>query len=119
MIAGLVGCKATASPSVQSYGVKVSYAQGQPLEFPDFSLEFLGQRKEADPNFSRGFLFYDFRVSRGSQVQTISWSSGTGDIGPTRFDVAGQPYLLERVYSDTLGWLEEDEMVIWKGEATP
>lgn len=112
ILCGLVlfGCR-PAQPK-PAYGEKIIYAAGQPLEFPDFAVEFVGQRKESSAKFPPGFTFFDFRVSRDNNVQTVSWSSGTGDIGPALFEVAGQQYRLELTHSDKLGWLEDNELVI-------
>jgi hypothetical protein len=112
----LTGCQWSQPDRKPAYGVKVTYALGQPLEFPDFTLEFLGQRKESDPKFPAGFTFFDFRLSREGQIQTVSWSSGAGDIGPTLFEFGGHSYRLERAYSDEFGWLKDDEVVIWKDD---
>ena len=97
------------------YGVKIQYAQGQPLNFPDVTLEFVGKR-ESPPSeyYPRSMYSYDFKVSQGSQSQLISWSSGTGDIGPTLFELAGNRYALELAMSDKLGSLDEDELVSWR-----
>lgn len=57
---------------------------------------------------------YDFKVYQGSQSQLISWSSGTGDIGPTLFELAGNRYALELAMSDKLGILDENELVLWR-----
>ena len=111
----LAGCTRSSSQAAPAYGVKVRYTQNQPLAFPDLTLEFVGQRKvDASPNFPRGFTYYDFKVSQGDRMQTISWSAGTGDIGPTLFEVGGQNYWLELSMSDKLGRLAEDELVLWQ-----
>jgi hypothetical protein len=58
--------------------------------------------------------FYDFKVYQGNQAQLISWSAGTGDIGPTLFDLDGNRFALELVMSDELGVLDADELVLWR-----
>ena len=106
LLIAVAGCnQASSQPPV--YGAKVYYALNQPLTFPDLTLEFIGQRKvNASPQFPRDFIFYDFKVSQGNQTQTISWSAGTGDIGPTLFEIGGQNYWLKLAMSDKLGpWL--------------
>lgn len=98
-----------------AYGAKVHYAQGQPLHFPDVSLEFVGRREvPASADYPRAMTFYDFKVHQGSETQLVSWSAGSGDIGPTLFEVAGQRYTLELARSDTLGALAEAELVLWR-----
>lgn len=111
----LAGCQLRPSSNDKpEYGVKIIYTQNQSLQFPDFTLEYMGERHEDSPVFKPGFTFYDFKVKSSAGEQIVSWSSGTGDIGPAVFEVAGQPYLLERAHSDKLGWLEDNEVVIWK-----
>jgi hypothetical protein len=110
----LVACQLQPSAAKPDYGVKLTYRQNQPLRFPDFTLEYIGQRHEESEVFKRGFTFYDFKVTGGAEEQIVSWSSGTGDIGPANFQLAGQTYLLEKSYSDKLGRLAENEVVIWK-----
>jgi len=114
VLIAMTGCHRASPQAPPAYGVKVRYALNQPLAFPDLSLEFIGERKvDTAPQFPRGFVYYDFKVRQGDQEQIISWSEGTGDIGPTSIQIGGQRYLLERVMSDTLGPLAEDELVLW------
>lgn len=104
-----------ASAQPPSYGVKTQYAQGQPLTFPDVTLEFVGKREApASSDYPRGMTFYDFKIYQGSQAQLVSWSAGTGDIGPTLFELAGNRYALELAMSDKLGSLAEEELVLWR-----
>jgi len=101
-----------ASTSQARYGARVAYAQGQPLVFPDFTLEFNGMRQVTPPKAPRSFLYYDFTVSSGDGQQTVSWSSGTGEISPHEFKVGDKTFLLELVYSERFGWLDEHELVV-------
>jgi hypothetical protein len=58
---------------------------------------------------------YDFLITKGDKTQTVSWSSGTGDIAPTAFNVDGKDFLLELGISDVIkGSLGEGNLVIWK-----
>ena len=110
----VVACN-RASTQQPRYGVKVQYAQGQPLNFPDVTLEFVGKRKFPPSDYyPRSMYSYDFKVYQGSQSQLISWSSGTGDIGPILFELAGNKYALELAMSDKLGILDEHELVLWR-----
>lgn len=95
------------------YGQKVHFAKDVPLQFPDFVLTYGGERHEPVASLPAGITFADFQVGRAAEGFTISWSSGTGDIGPTAFAAWGKPYRLELRHSDELGWLDEDELVIW------
>jgi tetratricopeptide (TPR) repeat protein len=104
-----------ASTQSPFYGVNIHYAQGQPLTFPDVTLEFVGKRESpASSEYPRGMTFYDFNVYQGSRAQRVSWSAGTGDIGPTLFELAGKRYTLELAMSDKLGSLDKDELVLWR-----
>jgi len=48
-----------------SYGTRVKYKAGQKIEFPDFIVEYVGERRKSIPVYPRGFLYYDFKVSKG------------------------------------------------------
>ena len=107
------------STQAPTYGVKVQYAQGQPLNFPDVTLEFVGKRESPGSSvYPRSMVYYDFKAYQGSRAQLVSWTAGTGDIGPALFELAGNRYALELAMSDKLGPLAEDELVLWR-EAIP
>ena len=115
----MVACN-PGSTQPPTYGVKIQYAEGQPLNFPDVTLEFVGKRESpGSSDYPRGMIFYDFKVHQGSRAQLVSWTAGTGDIGPTLFDLAGHRYALELAISDKLGSLEEDELVLWREVIPP
>jgi len=82
------------------------------IRFPDFTLQYVGERRVTSTQYPRGFLYRDFIVATGSERITLSWTSGTGDIGPTLFRVSGKEFGLELVHSDLLGWLKPNELVI-------
>ncbi len=94
------------------FGTKVAYQKDTPVQFGAFGLTFLGERRVASEKFPRGFLYYDFRVTSPHGTQTISWSLGTGDIGPLPFKVGSDGFELELRLSDKLGRLKEGEMVV-------
>ena len=100
-----------------SYGTRVKYRAGQKIEFPDFTVEYVGERWQSTPAYPRGFLYYDFKVSRGKSEKVISWTTGTGVIDPTDFEIDGKRYLLELRHSDKLGKLKENELVIWQADS--
>ena len=97
-----------------AYSTKVKYRQDQAITFPDFSLEYVGERRVTLPVYPRGFLYYDFKVRAGKEEKQVSWSSGTGLIGPIEFSIGGANYTLELKRADKLGQLKEDELVITK-----
>jgi hypothetical protein len=101
-----------------NYDTVVEFSKGVQLKFPDFTLEYSGERtekKEIPNGNSLTFTFHEFKISNGSENKTISWSSGTGDIAPARFDIGGKSYELELRMSEKLNKkLDEDELVIVK-----
>ena len=113
--AGPVSCGHAASEQKVSYGTRVKYRTGQKIEFPDFTVEYVGERRKTVPVYPRGFLYYDFKVSRGKAEKVISWTTGTGVIDPTDFEIDGKRYQLELRRSDKLGKLNENELVIRQG----
>jgi hypothetical protein len=113
---GPVGCGHAASEQKAAYGTHVKYRLGQKIEFPDFTIEYVGERRKSVPVYPRGFLYYDFKVSKGKVEKVVSWTTGTGDIGPMDFEIDGKHYQLELRHSDKLGKLKENELVIWQAD---
>lgn len=93
-------------------GAKVAYKKDTPIQFPAFTLTYVGDRRVAPEKLPRGFLYYDFRVTSARGTQTVSWTSGTGDIGPVLFRVGNEGFTLELQISDKLGKLKENELVV-------
>jgi hypothetical protein len=106
------GCQVSSPADQAAYGSRVAYTRGKPVTFPDFTLEFAGTREVAPPKAPRSFRYYDFIVIRGNEQQAVSWSSGTGEIGPREFKVGDKAFLLEITYSERFGWLDEHELVV-------
>lgn len=102
------------APAEAGYDEKVSYLKDKPVKFPHFTLVFTGIRRVLPPQYPRGWDVYDFRVEVDGKAQTVSWSAGTGSIGPAEFKVGSREYWLERVFSDKLGKLKDTELVITK-----
>jgi len=115
--AGPVSCGHAASEQKASYGTRVKYRVGKKIEFPDFTIEYVGERRKSIPVYPRGFLYYDFKVSKGKTEKMVSWTTGTGVIDPTDFEIGGKHYQLELRHSDKLGKLQENELVIWQGNS--
>jgi len=111
-IVGIVFAVCTGSSRAADYGAKTTFKKAAPVSFPDFVLTYVGERKVASEKFPRGFVYHDFQIAAAQGTQTVSWSSGTGDIGPALFKVAGKNFTLELSRSDKLGRLREDEVVI-------
>jgi hypothetical protein len=112
---GPVSCGHAASEQKASYGTRVKYRVGKKIEFPDFTVEYVGERRKSLPVYPRGFLYYDFKVSKGKSEKVISWTTGTGIIDPTDFEFDGKRYHLELRRSEKLGKLNDNELVIWQG----
>jgi hypothetical protein len=110
-----VSCGYAASEQKASYGTRVKYRTVEKIEFPDFTIGYVGERRESVPVYPRGFLYYDFKISKGKTEKVISWTTGTGVIDPTDFDIDGKHYQLELRRSDKLGKLNDNELVIWQG----
>ena len=109
---GPVSCGQAASEQKASYGTRVKYQAGQKIEFPDFTVEYVGESRKSLPVYPRGFLYYDFKVRTANIEKVVSWSSGTGDIGPVEFEIGSKRFLLELRRSDKLGKLQDNELVI-------
>ena len=114
--AGNVSCGYAASEEKAAYGTRVKYRPGQKIEFPDFAVEYVGEGRKSLPVYPRGFLYYDFKARTANIEKVVSWSSGTGDIGPVEFEIGGKHYQLELRHSDKLGKLNDNELVIWQAK---
>jgi len=114
--ASLLSYGHAASEQKASYGTRVKYWAGEKIEFRDFVIEYVGERRQSASAHPRGFLYYDFKVRTANIEKVVSWSSGTGDIGPVEFEIGSKRFLLELRRSDKLGKLEENELVISKSD---
>jgi hypothetical protein len=112
--AGPVSCGHAASEQTAPYGARVKYRTGEKIGFPDFTIEYVGERRKSVSVYPRGFLYYDFKVRTTNIEKAVSWSSGTGDIGPVQVEIGGKHYQLELRHSDKLGKLKDNELVIWQ-----
>jgi hypothetical protein len=98
-----------------SYGTRVKYRASQKIDFPDFTVAYLGERRKTLPVYPRGFLYYDFKFTNGKTEKVVSWTTGTGIIDPADFEFEGKRYHLELRRSEKLGKLNDNELVIWQG----
>ena len=117
MFLNICGFNEPADKQMHKYNEKISYADGKEIKFPDFSIKFIGTREVKYPKDTDSQLkmtIYDFEVAKGETKKKISWSSGTGDIGPTFFEIGGGNYVLELSKSDILGAINEGNFVVWK-----
>jgi hypothetical protein len=112
--AGLVSCGYAESEQKAAYGTRVKYRVGEKIEFPDFTIQCVDEHRKILPAYPRGFLYYDFKVSKEKAEKVISWTTGTGLIDPMDFEIGAKHYQLELRRSDKLGQLKDDELVIWQ-----
>ena len=97
-----------------SYGTKVKYAEGQKIEFPDFAIEFLGEKTARNhEKYSRD----EFRITKGNEVKEVSWGRDEGDIGRVKFKLGDDNYLMELIGSQTYGFMGKNVLVVWKNPA--
>jgi len=116
----LLGMVMIPASSAADFGTKVVFKKNAPVAFADFVLTYLGERRVASDRFPVGFLYHDFHVASAAGTQTVSWSSGTGDIGPALFRVGSSKFALELSRSDKLGRLKPNELVISRApQASP
>jgi len=103
---------------MNDYDKVVKFSKGEQLKFPDFTIEYTGERTETKqfPNGnSLTMKFHEFNVTSASSQKKISWSSGTGEIAPVRFEIDGKNFELEMSNSEKLKTkLSENELVIVK-----
>jgi len=113
----LVLCCGCVSPSNEpQYGEVATFSKNREILYPDFSVRYLGQRRESSEAFPRGFLYYDFEMATETENEAVSWTAGTGDIAPHLFSIGGKEYFLvlkinELAYEDYM--LDDNEMIIW------
>lgn len=111
----LTGMALTASGLAADYGKKERFAKGTALDFPDCQLVFSGTRRVSSATYPRGFLYYDFEARSGGKTKAVSWSAGTGDIGPEFFEVNGRKFVLELSSSVAFkGGMKDNELVLWR-----
>ncbi|HEX8234594.1 MAG TPA: hypothetical protein VF600_01440 [Abditibacteriaceae bacterium] len=96
-----------------TYGAKVKYVEGEKVQFPDFILKYMGTSQEKDKNFPSGVTVYNFRVRKGDERRSIGWVAASKP-APLKFKFQEGEYSLERVNSQKLGKLADDEVVVWK-----
>jgi hypothetical protein len=95
LLMAVTSCAGFLVPAQAAYGAEVAFAPGSAVQYPDFSLEYVGQHRVIPEQYPRGFLYYDFRITHGDLAQDVSWTDGTGEIGPVDFMFDGVAYTLE------------------------
>lgn len=107
-----VSCSIQKTNAAESYGRKIHFTKDVALHFSDFDLTYIGERHVPLKAYPHGFTYYDFVATTGEKTVKVSWTSGTGNIGPYEFKIAGHTYDLELRISDKLGSLQTDELVV-------
>jgi len=95
VLLSVTACSSFLPPARAAYGQEIAFAAGRAVQYPDFALEYVGQHRVTPDVYPRGFLYYDFLVSRDGVVQDVAWTDGTGVIEPTDFVFDGVAYTLE------------------------
>lgn len=98
------------------YDQPATYSETAPLQYPDFTLRFLGKSEGGTlPNGMPMGAQYRFEASLpDGQKSAVTWSSGTGEIAPRPFIINGQKFTLERSISTTGERLAENQLIIRK-----
>ena len=101
------------------YGKRVNYDIGKQIQYRDFTIHFLGIRHETPDVFPIGWDVFD--VSNSGDSILVSWSAGTGLIGPETFMLDGKSYVLELKVTGSKHLsqnhrLKDNEMIIWEAE---
>lgn len=99
------------------YGEKIGLLENKRIHLPDFSITFMGERQITSATYSPGFLFFDYEIQKGKIRKVISWSSGTGDISPTLFEIDNKKFVLEMGISDIIKFLKRGEYIVWQADA--
>ena len=123
VIFSLVGCAFTATfnhVEHARYGMWESFSPNKALSYPEFDIIFLGSRPNGfyqGSDTHRLADIFQFEIRKGETKISLSWCSGTGDIGPEAFTLNGKSYYLEMVGSPFLGWAKLDtDVAIWPKE---
>lgn len=78
---------------MNSYDAPFILEKGNAVAFPDFTIEYLGERKVEVPQYANTYFYYkDYRISSGDFEETVSWTPGTGLLVPLKFVVSGQKF---------------------------
>ena len=100
------------------YGEIIQFHKNEILQFPDFSISYIGKtstKNDFDPNLTTHYHFVVTALD--NKNKTLSWSSGTAGIAPTNFVVENKLYQLELKYSDKDNkQLTDDKMTISSSE---
>ena len=104
--------------NIAEYDNIVKFDNDVPIKFPDFEMTYVGERKDTSifPNGSTFTFTYNvFKLKNDIKSDSVTWTSGTGEIGPIYFEFSGSKYSIELKYWEKQKKkLDEDELVITK-----
>ena len=106
-------------PQTGAYDSPFDYSSKAAVRFPDFELRFAGTKPGGlYPGTTRQMAdVSQFEITQAGQKQTVGWSGGTGDIGPSFFTASGQCFQLELLYSDKHHKLAPGQAVVSQAPA--
>jgi hypothetical protein len=90
-----IGCSATHP----AYGRWEQPSRENSLNLPDFELYYIGTEPDAHIQFG---IVYSFEARKGDERVVFAWTSGTGLIVASPFEIGGRRYFLEMVKSEFL-----------------
>jgi hypothetical protein len=86
--------------STNAYDTKFTPEKGATLHFVDFDLTYLGLEDHSPDPLDPTYLlpisstFTVFEATDSTEKVKITWSSGTGEIGPASFTISGKDFYL-------------------------
>jgi hypothetical protein len=78
-----------------NYREKVKFSRDTWIEFPDFDLLYLGMGVSTGGGMHVPIKSYYFKIVKGREENIISWTAGTGVIGPIPFEFNNNDYMIE------------------------
>lgn len=115
LVGALLACAGTEVSTFsgpRGFGERIAIPVGTTVALPDFTVRRDGPKRKVLPGFGREVSFEAFTVTAGADEIAVNWSPGTGLFAPARFSVQGRRFALERMHSESLGRLGEDDIVI-------
>jgi len=94
--------------------MRVKYGTGEKIEFPDFTIEYLGERRKTLPVYPRGFL-----ITISSCVRPMLRKSSRGTAARVISGQSSSKSVRNIISSDCairikLGKLKNNEVLIWQ-----
>lgn len=78
---------------MNNYGDEVVLEKNKSVTFPDFTVEYLGEKDIEVLQYIDKYFTYKFYKIKSDGLETVlSWTSGTGSLSPLKFVVLGKKY---------------------------